>query len=1082
MLHRVITLSVRYPLLVFALVGVAAGAGWWSARQLPLDALPELGDTQVIVLSRWDRSPDIVEDQVTYPIVTSLLGAPYVKAVRGVSDFGYSSVQVVFEDGTDMYWARSRTLEYLSSVGPTLPDGVSPQLGPDATGVGWIYQYVLVDETGSRSLADLRSVQDWYLRYHLRSVPGVAEVAAVGGFSRQYQISVDPQKLQVYGIPLSRVVEAVRSSNSEVGGRLIEVGGAEYMVRGRGYATSLADFENIFLAQTRDGTPVRVRDVARVAIGPDLRRGVADLDGTGDVVSGIVVMRQGHNALDVIERVKARLDEIAPGLPAGVKVVGVYDRSDLIRRAIGTLTSTLIEIVAIVSLVILLLLWHVPSAVIPIVTIPVSVLVAFGLFRVMGVSANIMSLSGIAIAVGILVDAAIVVVEQAHKKLEAWERDGRRGPPEPIVMAAVKEVAPVSFFALLVVAVSFLPVFMLEGQDGRLFMPLAGAAVLAILVAALLTVTLDPALRLLLLRVRPVSFRPRPIAVLVNAIFVGRIHQESTHPVSRILVRAYEPIVRWSLRWKWGVITAAALLVLATIPLFLTLGGEFMPPLDEGSLLFMPSTMPGIAVGEAQRLLSESDRIIKAFPEVERVLGKAGRAETATDLAPLSMFETVIVLKPASAWRKVDTWYSAWAPPWLVPLLRPFTPDRITREQLVAELDRALRVPGLSNAWTMPIRARIDMLTTGLRTPLGMKVTGPDLATLESLAAEAATALREVPGTRGVFAERVGGGFFLDIEWDRERLALYGLSIEDVQVLVQNAIGGENITTAVNGRERYPVSVRYTRDARDTVGALEEVLVPVAGERPVRLSDVAAIKATTGPAMLRTENGLLTGYVYVDLEGRDAGSYIRDATAALDRRMRVPVGYSLIWSGQYEAMARVRGRLRAVIPLTLLVVVMLLYVSTRSLGRTAIVCLAVPFSAVGAVWLLYLLDYNVSVAVWVGLLALIGVDAETGLFMLLYLDLAYEKARREGRLGTVAALHDVILEGAATRIRPKFMTVATTMAGLVPIMWATGPGADVMKRVAAPMIGGLLTSFLLELLVYPAVYHVWRWELTDNQQ
>ena len=1082
MLHRLIALSVRYPLVVFALVGVAAATGWWSVRQLPLDALPDLGDTQVIVLSRWDRSPDIVEDQVTYPIVTALLGAPQVKAVRGVSDFGYSSVQVVFEDDTDMYWARSRTLEYLSSVGPTLPAGVTPQLGPDATGLGWIYQYVLVDDTGTRSLADLRSVQDWYLRYHLRSVPGVAEVASVGGFSRQYQISVDPQKLQVYGIPLSRVVEAVRSSNSEVGGRVIEVGGAEYMVRGRGYATSLADFENVFLAQTRDGTPVRVRDVAHVAIGPDLRRGVTDLDGNGDVVSGIIVMREGHNALDVIERVKARLDQIGPGLPPGVRVVGVYDRSDLIRRAIATLTSTLIEIVVTVSLVILLFLWHVPSALIPILTIPLSVLIAFALFHVMGVSANIMSLSGIAIAVGILVDAAIVVVEQAHKKLEAWERGGRQGPSEPVVIAAVKEVAPVSFFALLVVAVSFAPVFLLEAQDGRLFRPLAGATVLSILIAAVLALTLDPALRLLLARARPVSFRPRRMAALVNAILVGRIHQESTHPISRILVRAYEPVVRWSLRWKWAVICVAVLLVLVTVPVFLTLGGEFMPPLDEGTLLFMPSTMPGIAVGEAQRLLGESDRIIKAFPEVERVLGKAGRAETATDLAPLSMFETVIVLKPTSEWRKVDTWYSASAPSWLVPLLRRFTPDHVSREDLVAEIDRALRIPGLSNAWTMPIRARIDMLTTGLRTPVGMKVTGPDLTTVESLAAEAATALRDVPGTRGVFAERAGGGYFLDIEWDRERLARYGLSIGEVQVLVQNAMGGENITTAVEGRARYPVSVRYTRDARDTVGALEQVLVPVGGERHVRLTDLAAIKATTGPAMLRTENGMLTGYVYVDLEARDVESYIRDATAALDRRVRVPAGYSLMWSGQHEAMARVRARLRIVVPLALLVIVALLSMSTRSFAKTAIVCLAVPFSAVGAVWLLFVLDYNVSVAVWVGLLALVGVDLETGLFMLLYLDLAYEKAQREGRLGTLAALHDVIVEGAATRIRPKFMTVATTMSGLVPIMWATGAGADVMKRIAAPLIGGLLTSFLLELLVYPAIYHVWRWELDGGRQ
>jgi Cu(I)/Ag(I) efflux system membrane protein CusA/SilA len=1076
-LNRVIDFSVRNKVFILTLVGTAALAGWWSMRRLPLDAIPDLGDTQVIVFSQWDRSPDIVEDQVTYPIVTAMIGAPAVRAVRGFSDFGYSYVHVVFDDATDIYWARSRTQEYLSAVTPTLPQGVTTQLGPDATGLGWVYQYVLADETGTRSLAELRSVQDLYLKPHLRSVAGVAEVAAVGGFDQQYQINVDPNRLRQYGIPLNRVVEAVRGGNSEVGGRLIEVGGREYMVRGRGYATSVGDFENIVLTDPGTGTPVRIKDVAQVVIGPAPRRGVADLDGRGDTVSGIVVMRQGENALDVIARVKARLREIEAGLPSGVKVVGVYDRSDLVRRAVSTLTSTLLEIMATVSIVVLLFLWHIPSALIPILTIPISVLISFALFRTLGLSANIMSLGGIALAVGTLVNAAIVVVEQTHKKLEEWQAGGQHGSYHAVVVRAVKEVAPTSFFALLVIAVSFLPVLTLEAQEGRLFKPLAYTKILAMVVAALLVVTLDPALRVLFTRLRRFSFRPAWLASAANALLVGRIHHESSHPISRVLIRAYEPMVRWSLRWKWAVIGGALMLVLATIPVFSRLGAEFMPPLDEGVLFYMPSTMPGISIGEAQRLLEQTDRIIKTFPEVDHVLGKAGRADTATDLAPLSMLEIVIVLKPTSEWRKVATWYSAWAPAWLMPLLRRVTPDHVTTEVLVDQLDAALQFPGVSNAWTMPIRGRIDMLATGMRTPVGLRVTGPDLAMIESLAAGAEAALRGVPGTRSVFAERAGSGFFLDIEWNREKLAGYGLDLDAAQVAVQTAIGGETITTTVEGRARYPVNVRYMRDFRDTVGAIEDVLVPVGQGGHARLADLAAVQATTGPAMIRTENGLLTAYVYVDLEGRDADSYIAEAGGVLERQVTVPPGYALLWSGQYEAMARVRERLRLVIPVTLFLVVLLLYLSTRSFGKTAIVCLAVPFSAVGAVWFLFLLGYNTSVAVWVGLIALIGVDAETGLFMLLYLDLAYEQARRAGRLGSLPALREAIVEGAARRIRPKFMTVAATIVGLAPIMWATGAGADVMKRIAAPMIGGLVTSFLLELLVYPALYEVWRWNI-----
>jgi len=1075
MVERVIDFSVKNKLVVFILVAAATIWGAWSLKRVPLDAIPDLSDTQVIIYSKWDRSPDVVEDQVTYPIVAALLGAPKVKTVRGISDFGYSYVYAVFEEGTDIYWARSRTLEYLSGVLPGLPAGVKTELGPDATGLGWIFQYVLVDTSGKHSLADLRSYQDWTLRYHLRSVPGVAEVAPIGGYGRQYQVNVDPNRLQAYGIPISRVVEAVRGGNSETGGRLIEFGGTEYMVRGRGYAKSLQDFENIVLSASETGTPIRIRDVGQVTIGPDLRRGVTDLDGEGEVVSGIVVMRQGQNALEVIDRVKAKLREIEPGLPEGTKIVPVYDRSELIRRSIANLRTTLIEVIVTVVLVILLFLWHIPSAVIPVITIPVAVLVAFIPFHAMGLTANIMSLGGIAIAIGALVDAAIVVVEQTHKKLEEWEKHGRPGSYQDVVVAAVKEVAGPSFFALLVIAVSILPVLALEAQEGRLFKPLAYTKNLSMIVAAVLAITLDPALRVLLTHVRTFGFHPVWLCRLANTALVGRIHSEEKHPVSRFLIRVYEPVVKWSLRWKWAVIGASVVLLLATVPVFRRLGSEFMPPLDEGTLFYMPSTMPGISIAEAQKLLQVTDRVIRQFPEVDHVLGKAGRAETSTDPAPLSMLETVITLKPASEWRTVPRWYSGWAPEWLKGMLRRAWPDRISREQLVDQLNEALKIPGLSNAWTMPIRARIDMLTTGIRTPVGLKISGADLKVIEEVGAQVEAILPSVPGTRGVFAERTGGGFFLDFEWNRDELARYGLSVEEAQLLVQSAIGGENVTTAIEGRARYPVNVRYMRDFRADRNALERVLVPVAGgQKHVPLGHLATVRAASGPAMIRNENGLLTGYVYVDLSGRDPAGYVDEAARLLREKVKLPAGYALSWSGQWEAMQRVRERLTVVVPVTLFLVFLLLYMNTRSVTKTAIVILAVPFSAIGAVWFLWLLGYNMSVGVWVGLIALLGVDAETGVFMLLYLDLSYEQARKEGRLTSLADLRAAIVHGAAKRIRPKFMTVATTFLGLVPIMWATGTGSDVMKRIAAPMIGGIFTSFLMELLVYPPVYLLWR--------
>jgi Cu(I)/Ag(I) efflux system membrane protein CusA/SilA len=1076
MINAIIEFSAKNRFVVFLLVAVAVIAGVWSMKTVPLDAIPDLGDTQVIVYSRWDRSPDIVEDQVTYPIVTAMLGAPKVKAVRGFSDFGFSYVYIVFEEGTDIYWARSRTLEYLSGVLPRLPQGVRTELGPDATGVGWVFQYALVDMTGRHGLDELRSYQDWYLRYYLKAVPGVAEVAPLGGFVRQYQVQVDPNRLRTFNIPIGKVIDAVREGNNDVGGRLVEMTGAEYMVRGRGYAKTAADIGEIVLARSESGVPVRIRDVGDVTLGPDLRRGIADLNGTGDVVAGIVVMREGENALKVIDRVKDKLKELEPTLPPGVKVVTTYDRSDLILRSIDNLTHTLIEELLIVSAIILLFLWHIPSAVIPIVTIPVAVLIAFIPMRMMGLSSNIMSLGGIAIAVGAMVDAAIVVVEQTHKKLEQWERTGRKADYHRVVVDAVKEVGGPSFFALLVIAVSFLPVLTLEAQEGRLFKPLAYTKNFSMIVAAVLAITLDPAMRLLFTHMQKFSFRPKWLARITNAVLVGKIHSEETHPISRILIRLYEPICAWSLRWKWFVIAAAVATVAVTVPVFERLGSEFMPPLDEGTLLYMPSTLPGISVTEAQRLLQTQDKIIKQFPEVETVMGKSGRAETSTDPAPFSMMETVIVLKPHDQWRYVDTWYSDWAPQWLRPALRRITSDRLSTDQLVQEMNEALKLPGTTNAWTMPIKARIDMLTTGVRTPVGIKIYGANIHEIERIGTEIESVLPPVFGTRSVFAERTSGGYFVDFDWKRDELARYGLSIDDAQMVVMSAVGGDTVTTTIEGRERYGVNVRYFRDYRSDLDRLRRVVVPAMdGRMQIPIGQLATVKLASGPAMLRDENGMLNGYVYVDVAGRDIGSYVTDAKRVIAEHVKLPPGYSLAWSGQYEAMQRVRERMKIVVPVTLFLVILLLYLNTRSMAKTFIILLAVPFSAVGAIWLLYLLGYNMSIGVWVGLIALLGVDAETGVFMLLYLDLAYDDARREGRLASFRDLQQAVLHGAVKRIRPKFMTVATMFMGLLPIMWSVGAGADVMKRIAAPMIGGIFTSFILELVVYPAIYQIWKW-------
>jgi copper/silver efflux system protein len=1073
-IDRIIDFSVRNKLLIFLVVAIGCGLGWWSIAHTRLDAIPDLGDTQVIVLSHWDRSPDLVEAQITYPIVTAMLGAPHVKAVRGVSDFGYSYVYVIFDDGTDLYWARSRTMEYMAGVLARLPEGAKTELGPDATSLGWVFQYALVDTTGRHSLAELRSFEDWKLRYHLRSVPGVADVAPVGGYTRQYQVNLDPNRMQGYGIPISQVVSAVREGNNETSARLLDFGGTEYMIRGRGYAASIEDFQNILVSNTEDGTPIRVKDLGEVVEGPDLRRGISDLNGAGEVVSGVVVMRSGENALEVIDRVKAKLKEIEPSLPQGVKIVPIYDRSQLIHRTISSAQETILEVVITVVLIILVFLWHFPSAAVPLVTMPAAVLLSFIPLRMMGIDVNVMSLAGVAIAFGELIDASIVVVEQTHKKLERWQRNGCPGKHRDVVLAAVKEVAGPTFFALLVIAISFLPVLTLQGQEGRMFRPLAYTKTLAMVVAAAMAITLDPALRMLLTRVKRFDFQPLWACRFVNALLVGRIRPEEQNPASRFLMRLYEPAVRWTLRSKWVVLTAAAALIAVTIPVSLRLGSEFMPPMDEGAILYMPTSMPGISIAQARRVLQAADLTLKQFPEVDQVLGKAGRAETATDPAPLSMLETVITLKPRSQWRKVDTWYSGWAPQWAKHILRHITPDTISTEELISDMDAAIQVPGLRNAWTMPIKGRIDMLTSGIRTPVGLKISGDDPKIIEEIGKQVQSLLPSVPGTRGVFAERTNEGYFLDIHWQREQLARYGISVEKAEEVLNNTIGGDNVSTVYTGAERYPVNVRYMRDFRGDVDSISRIVVYGSEKREAPIGELATIQISSGPAMLRDENGLLTGYVYVDVANRDAGSYIAEAGRVLREQTKLPPGYAVSWAGQFESIERANHRLQIVVPATIALVMFLIFVNTRSFMKTMIILLSVPFSAIGAIWALYLLHYNLSVGVWVGIIALLSIDAETGVFMILYLDLAYEEARINGRLKTLNDLREVIVYGAAKRLRPKFMTFATTCIGLLPVMWSIGTGSDVMKRIAAPMVGGIFTSFILELLIYPLTYELWR--------
>jgi len=1035
MLAKLIDWSARNRFLVVLATLFIVIAGVVAVLRTPLDALPDLSDVQVIVYTEVPgQAPQVVEDQVTYPLTTAMLAVPKSKVVRGFSFFGASFVYVIFEDGTDIYWARSRVLEYLNFASGRLPRGVTPQLGPDATGVGWVYQYALLGK--DKSLAELRTIQDWYLRYQLTKAHGVAEVASIGGFVQQYQVTVDPVKLRAYGIPLMRVAQVIRDSNRDVGGRVVEMAETEYMVRGRGYLRGKGDIENL-VVKAEGGTPVLVRDIARVELGPDERRGLTELNGEGEVVSGIAMARYGQNALEVIHNLKAKVAELASGLPAGVTVEAVYDRSDLIHRAIDNLKVTLLEESVVVALVCVLFLLHVRSALVAIVMLPVGVLIAFIAMRALGINSNIMSLGGIAIAIGAMVDAAIVMIENAHKHLER-QHDGQSRLDA--IVAACKEVGPALFFSLLIITVSFLPVFTLESQEGRMFAPLAWTKTFAMAGGALLSVTLVPVLMLFFVR--------------------GKILPEAKNPVNRVLIWAYRPLIERVMRWKRATIVGAIAVLLLSLYPASRLGSEFMPTLNEGTLFYMPTSLPGMSITKAAELLQTQNKIIRSFPEVASVYGKAGRASTATDPAPTEMFETVINLKPESEWR-----------------------PGMNVDKLIAELDKALQFPGVANAWTMPIKARIDMLSTGIRTPIGIKVFGKDLAEMERLAKQIETVVKAVPGTTSAYAERITGGFYLNIEPDRQALARYGLTVGEMQDVIASALGGEMVTTTVEGRERFGVSVRYPRELRaDPQQIAREVLVPVMGGAMLPLGQLATVELAKGAPAIRTENALLSAYIFVDIRDRDIGGYVKDAQKAVAASVTFPPGYYIAWSGQFEYMQRAIEKLKVVVPVTLLVIFVLLYLNFRRLTETLIVMLSVPFALVGGVWLMWLLGYNMSVAVAVGFIALAGVAAETGVVMLIYLDNAWTaiQARRAEELQrpTLGDLYHAVMEGAVERVRPKMMTVVAIMAGLLPIMWSTGTGSEVMRRIAAPMVGGMISSTVLTLAVIPAIYAlVMEWRL-----
>jgi copper/silver efflux system protein len=1033
MLERLIDWSIRNKFFVILATVFVVLGGVYALRRTPLDAIPDLSDVQVIIYTEYPgQSPQVVEDQVTYPIATQMLAVPYEKVTRGYSFFGFSFVYVIFEDGTDLYWARSRVLEYLNYVGAKLPRGVSPSLGPDATGVGWAFMYVL--QSDHRNLAELRSIQDWYLKYQLTGVPGVSEVASVGGFVKQYQITVDPDKLRAYHISLGQIRNAVQLSNNDVGGRVIEMAESEFMVRGEGYIRDAADIGSIALGVDGTGTPILLRDVGKVQAGPEIRRGLAELDGRGETVGGIVIVRSGANADDVIRRVKEKLVELKPGLPSDVRILSTYDRSGLIERSVGTLEEKLLEESAVVALVCFVFLLHVRSAGVAIFTLPIAILLAFMVMNYQGINANIMSLGGIAIAIGAMVDAAIIMIENAHKHLE---RNAGRKEHWQVIAEAAKEVGPTLFYALLVITVSFVPVFTLEAQEGRLFKPLAFTKTYSMAAASLLSVTLVP--------------------VLMGYWIRGHIRPEERNPVSRLLIRVYDPILHLVLRWKWTVLALTVIALGLTWVPFSRIGSEFMPPLWEGDLLYMPTMLPGVSITKAREVLQQTDKIIRTFPEVDHVFGKAGRADTATDPAPLGMFETTITLKSEAEW-----------------------PAGMTPERLTHEMNQAIQIPGLTNAWTMPIKTRIDMLSTGIKTPVGIKISGPDLAVLDRIGRQIESVIRTVPGTLSVYAERVMGGNYLDFQIDRTAIARYGLTVGDVEDVIQSAIGGMNITTTVEGLERYPVNLRYSRELRDSLPALRNILVSAPGGQQVPLGQLARLEIVKGPPQIKSENARPNAWVYVDLEGVDIGTYVRAAQRAVARGVQVPPGYSLAWSGQYEYMMRAQQRLMYVIPMTIVIIFVILYLNTKSVFKTLVVLLAVPFALMGAFWLLYVLRYNMSIAVWVGVIALAGVSAETGVVMLLYLDEAYDEALASNRLRTRRDLTVAVYQGAVSRVRPKIMTASVILAGLLPIMWSRGTGADVMKRIAAPMVGGMVTSVVVVLLVYPAIYYIWKgWDLKE---
>lgn len=1074
-IHKTIEICAKNRFITLFLTTALIVAGWFCMKNIPVDAIPDLSDTQVIVYSKWNVGPNIIEDQVTYPIVTSLLGVPKVKDIRGLSTFGASYVYVIFEDNTDIYWARSRVLEYLSKITPQLPSSVQTELGPDATGVGWVYQYALKDTSGKNSLAKLRSFQDWFLRYQLQAVAGVSEVASFGGFENQYQVQVNPESLRAYNIPLSTVSKAISQGNSETGARVIEFSGTEYMIRARGYAKHKEDIENIVVGVNKNGVPIYVKNVARVAEGPEMRRGIGDLNGQGDTVGGIVVMRFGENASNVISRIETKLKELKSSLPEGVEIVETYNRKNLIERSIHTLTHELIIEMVVVALIIIIFLLHIPSALVPIITLPTAVLISFIIMYFMGVSANIMSLGGIAIAIGAMVDASIVVVENCHKKIEEWRLEGSKGEIQEVIISAIKEVGPAGFYSLLVIAVSFLPIFALEAQEGRLFKPLAYTKTLAMLVAAFLSITLVPTLLILFSSIKELKKGPSWFTKTINFLFSSKPHDEENHPISKILFKTYGPIVIWVVEHRIKVVSTAVLLLVLTIPIFFKLGSEFMPPLNEGTILYMPTTMPGISVTEAQNLLQKQNLILKSFPEVISVHGKAGKADTATDPAPMSMMETMVVLKDQREWRKMNRWYSK-LPDFLTWPFEFITPSFMSWDELISEMNEKMKFPGQTNAWTLPIKGRIDMLTTGIRTPIGIKVMGSDLKVIEKIGLDIEKIASNLEGIRSVFAERVVGGFFYDFIFNREALARHGISIKDAQDTMATALGGKNVTTTVEGRERYTVNVRYARGFRQNKEDILRILLDSPKGYQIPLSEVATIEIVNGPGMIRNENGLLAGYVYIDINSSDIGGFVKMAKEEINKKLVLPAGYSLNWSGQYQSMERVKEKLKVILPFTMLVIIFLIFLNTQSFIKTSIVLLAIPFSAIGALWLLYLLDYNMSIAVWVGLIALLGVDAETAIYMLLYLDLSYEKKVKEGTMNTFSDLKESIYIGAVKRIRPKMMTVLTTFIALLPILWASSAnsGADVMKRMAAPMVGGILTSFLLELIVYPAIFAIWR--------